>query len=101
MAELGNALTNVTGDVVVAAGAIAYAGPFTPAFRAALLAQWRERLRELGVPFTPGTTLIRTLEDPVQTRAWTLAGLPTDSVSVENGAQLRSFACCIVAAEDL
>jgi dynein heavy chain, axonemal len=85
VASLSEALRNVVGDIVVAAGAIAYSGPFTPTFRADLLSQWTGRLAELAVPFTRNTTLIRTLEDPVQTRAWTLAGLPTDVVSIENG----------------
>lgn len=29
--------------------------------------------------------MIKTLNDPVQVRAWTIAGLPTDNLSVENG----------------
>lgn len=33
MDQLGHDLVNVVGDVVVAAGAIAYAGPFTPLYR--------------------------------------------------------------------
>jgi hypothetical protein len=85
VASLTEAQRNVIGDTVVAAGTIAYSGPFTPTFRTDLLAQWTGRLAELSVPFTRNTTLIRTLEDPVQTRAWTLQGLPTDVVSVENG----------------
>jgi hypothetical protein len=101
VAELGQALVNVVGDVVVAAGSIAYSGPFTPLYRASLLDQWSCNLRELGVPFTEGTDIIRTLEDPAQTRAWTIAGLPTDKVSIENGVQAlsRVLAClhvCLV-----
>lgn len=88
VASLGAALVNAVGDVVIASGSIAYSGPFTPLFRASLLKQWTAELLRLNVPFTDGTSLIRTLEDPVATRAWTIAGLPTDSVSVENGAPL-------------
>ncbi|MEW5298366.1 MAG: hypothetical protein WDW36_001498 [Sanguina aurantia] len=83
--QLSLDLVNVVGDVVVAAGSIAYAGPFTPLFRSALTAEWVAALVAVGVPHTPGTHLIQTLADPVKTRAWAIAGLPTDSVSVENG----------------
>ena len=87
VATLDAALVNVVGDATVAAGAIAYAGPFTPLFRAELLDQWTAKLAELRVPFTKGTSLVKTLEDPVKTRTWNIAGLPTDTVSIENGAQ--------------
>lgn len=88
VASLGAALVNAVGDVIIASGSIAYSGPFTPVFRSSLLQQWTSELRKLNVPFTEGTSLIRTLEDPVATRAWTIAGLPTDSVSIENGTTL-------------
>ena len=98
VASLGAAVVNAVGDVIIAAGSIAYSGPFTPLFRASLLKQWTDELRKLNVPFTEGTSLIRTLEDPIATRAWTIAGLPTDSVSVENGAHfLYSTTACLLA----
>jgi hypothetical protein len=77
-------LSNLVGDVALAAGAIAYCGPFVPSYRAALLAEWCAALAAAGVPHSPGATLAATLADPVQVRAWTIAGLPTDTVSVEN-----------------
>lgn len=99
VASLGEALINAVGDVIIASGSIAYSGPFTPLFRASLLEQWTAELRRLNVPFTEGTSLIRTLEDPVATRAWTIAGLPTDSVSVENGAQFSLLHRCLHACD--
>ena len=78
-------LENVVGDVVVAAGCIAYSGPFTPLYRQALVQDWVDKMVENGVPHTSGTGLIKTLNDPVQVRAWNIAGLPTDNLSVENG----------------
>ncbi|KAF8071068.1 Dnah1 [Scenedesmus sp. PABB004] len=77
-------MDNLVGDVVLAAGAIAYSGPFVPSYRAALLADWTAKLTDVGLPFSPHAGLAKTLADPVQVRAWTLAGLPSDSVSVEN-----------------
>jgi dynein heavy chain, axonemal len=87
-------VVNAAGDVLMAAGAIAYSGPFTPLYRAALREQWAAKLEELKLPFTAGTSLIRTLEDPVATRAWTIAGLPTDTVSIENGAAHHCWEGC-------
>ena len=91
VASLNSALVTAAGDAAVAAGAIAYAGPFTPAFRADLTAQWRAALAELGVPVSAGASLIKTLENPAQARAWQLAGLPADTQSLENG--VRCTAC--------
>jgi len=82
--QLGRDLVNVVGDVVVASGSIGYLGPFTPAFRARMLDEWRRGMTEIGVPHTKGATLSRILDDPVQTREWTIAGLPSDAMSIEN-----------------
>jgi len=83
--QLEKDTVNVVGDVVVAAGTIAYSGPFTPVYRADLLTDWIAMMERLSIPHTPGTNIIKTLQDPVQVRAWNIAGLPTDGVSVENG----------------
>ncbi|PNG99110.1 Dynein heavy chain 1, axonemal, partial [Tetrabaena socialis] len=82
---LGADLVNVVGDVVVSAATIAYSGPFTPVYRAALVAEWGGFLREAGVPASANASLLHTLQDPVKVRSWTIAGLPTDTLSVENG----------------
>ncbi|GLC56009.1 hypothetical protein PLESTB_001054700 [Pleodorina starrii] len=83
--QLTHDLVNVVGDVVISAATIAYSGPFTPLYRAALVTEWSGFLREAGVPGTPNASLLTTLQDPVKVRSWTIAGLPTDTLSVENG----------------
>jgi dynein heavy chain len=85
VSDLTERLHNVVGDVVVSSGVVAYNGPFTPSFRADLLAEWSQKMEELNVPHTPGAGIVSTLADPVRIRAWNIAGLPTDSVSIENG----------------
>ena len=55
-------MENVVGDVVVAAGCIAYSGPFTPAFRQQLQLEWAALLEGAAVPHTSGTNLIGTLQ---------------------------------------
>jgi dynein heavy chain len=78
-------LENVVGDVVVASGAIAYLGPFTPNYRSKLQEEWLAQLSELRVPHTAGANLKGVLQDPVKVRMWNIAGLPSDDASIENG----------------
>jgi len=85
VAKLNVSYTNLVGDSLLASAAIAYLGAFTPDFRKHLVESMQEELEHLKLPHTPGATLISVLADPVQVRSWTLAGLPTDNHSVENG----------------
>jgi dynein heavy chain, axonemal len=87
------AMENVVGDIAIAAGSIAYVGPFTPEFRSILVEQWTAYLRHVQIPFSKGTSLTASLADPVTIRAWAIAGLPTDAVSIENGALPCCLAC--------
>lgn len=84
VASLEAALTNLVGDITLAAGAVAYAGPFVPSYRAALQSDWRAALAAAGVPHSRGASVAGALGDPVRLRAWAGAGLPSDAVSVEN-----------------
>jgi dynein heavy chain len=81
---LDAALTNVVGDVMVAAGGIAYIGAFTAKYREEQEREWSGKLREYGIVFTEGAGIISTLSDPVKIRSWNIAGLPSDSLSTEN-----------------
>ena len=42
-------------------------------------------LRGLEIPHSEGCSLVSTLADPVKIRNWQIAGLPRDTLSVENG----------------
>lgn len=85
VAQLAIDYANLTGDVLVSAGTISYLGAFTSEFRESLVASWRDALMVYHVPHSPGCDVTRTLNDPVKLRTWQLAGLPTDSVSTQNG----------------
>ncbi|XP_069062696.1 dynein axonemal heavy chain 1 [Pleurodeles waltl] len=78
-------INNIAGDVLLCAGFVAYLGPFTGQYRSALCEDWMKTLKEHGVPCTEDPTLISTLGDPVKIRTWQIAGLPNDTLSVENG----------------
>nr|XP_054101684.1 dynein axonemal heavy chain 1 isoform X2 [Callithrix jacchus] len=78
-------LNNISGDVLVAAGFVAYLGPFTGQYRTMLYDSWVKQLKSHNVPHTSEPTLIGTLGNPVKIRSWQIAGLPNDTLSVENG----------------
>ncbi|XP_060621830.2 dynein axonemal heavy chain 1 [Anolis sagrei] len=78
-------INNISGDVLVSSGFIAYLGPFTGHYRIALYEEWISHLDSHNVPHTKEPNLIATLGDPVKIRSWQIAGLPNDTLSVENG----------------
>ncbi|XP_008850074.1 dynein heavy chain 1, axonemal [Nannospalax galili] len=83
--NLENMLDNISGDMLVAAGFVAYLGPFTGQYRTTLYNQWVKELTVHEVPHTSKPTLVATLGNPVKIRSWQIAGLPNDTLSVENG----------------
>ncbi|NXE09964.1 DYH1 protein, partial [Lophotis ruficrista] len=94
-------INNITGDMLVAAGFVAYLGPFTGHYRVALCKEWVRQLSENNIPHTKEPNLISTLGNPVEIRSWQascrktqhfrlkIAGLPNDTLSVENGVITR------------
>ena len=50
-----------------------------------LVQLWQESLTTNEMPHTQGATLITILGDPVRIRNWQIAGLPRDTLSIENG----------------
>ncbi|RHY24853.1 hypothetical protein DYB25_001221 [Aphanomyces astaci] len=85
VAQLNEDYVNLTGDVLVSAGTISYQGAFTAEFRDALVTSWHTALQKYHVPHSKGCDIVVTLQDPVKLRTWQIAGLPTDSVSTQNG----------------
>uniref|UniRef100_A0A673G0D2 Uncharacterized protein n=1 Tax=Sinocyclocheilus rhinocerous TaxID=307959 RepID=A0A673G0D2_9TELE len=83
--QLEYMVNNVAGDVLLATGYVAYLGPFTGEYRSAMAEEWLRGFKELAVPHTERPNLISTLGDKVKIRSWQIAGLPKDSLSVENG----------------
>eukprot|EP00744_Colponema_vietnamica_P002637 GILI01004106.1.p1 GENE.GILI01004106.1~~GILI01004106.1.p1 ORF type:complete len:1989 (+),score=654.53 GILI01004106.1:157-5967(+) len=75
----------LVGDVFLSAACISYYGPFTGDYRDMLVSQWVQKCIALDVPVSDRFSLEKTMGDPVQIRDWNIQGLPTDSVSVNNG----------------
>lgn len=80
--ELGNDLKiqyeKLTGDVLCAAGMIAYLGPFTSAFRTKISLDWVQKCKDIEIPSSEIFTLSKVLGDPVKIRSWNIDGLPSD-----------------------
>jgi dynein heavy chain len=51
--------------------------------------EWNKLIEEKNLPRSAAFSLVGTLGEPVIIRAWNIAGLPSDSFSVENGIILR------------
>lgn len=75
----------LAGDSIIAAGMIAYAGPFTSQYRQELESSWVNNLKELEIKYTMDITMKKFLEIPVVTQSWNINGLPKDDTSTENG----------------
>ena len=82
--KLNKDYIRLQGDVTVAAGSIAYLGPFTSTYRDKITAMWRAKLADLGVPHNDGSSLLTVLVNPIEVREWGIQGLPADNVSTEN-----------------
>jgi dynein heavy chain len=86
--KLGDVYNNVTGDIVLASGVIAYLGVFTAGYRADALAGWSKLLLSKDINCTANFRLTDTLGEPVKIADWTINKLPNDAFSVDNGIML-------------
>ncbi|KAG2430891.1 hypothetical protein HXX76_009864 [Chlamydomonas incerta] len=84
-AKLGGDYINLTGDVLLASGFIAYLGAFTAAYRERATSSWVALCRERAIPCSEHFKLVTVLGEPVKIRDWTIDGLPNDSFSIDNG----------------
>uniref|UniRef100_A0A8B9LBN9 Dynein axonemal heavy chain 12 n=1 Tax=Astyanax mexicanus TaxID=7994 RepID=A0A8B9LBN9_ASTMX len=83
--DLQNTYDNLTGDVLISAGVIAYLGAFTAGFRQNCTKEWTKLCKSKNIPSSDDFSLSKTLGDPIKIRAWNISGLPTDSFSIDNG----------------
>ncbi|KAM3608317.1 uncharacterized protein V6R79_023014 [Siganus canaliculatus] len=83
--NLGELYSNLTGDILISAGIVAYLGAFTSSYRQDQIEEWMNLCKSREIPCSPNVSLMNSLGDPVKIRAWTIAGLPSDSFSTDNG----------------
>jgi dynein heavy chain len=78
-------LVALTGDSLLAAGFLSYAGPFDTTFRDKLLTMWVSDVKSKEIPAAETFDFARFLADPTDVRDWNIQGLPKDDFSTENG----------------
>jgi dynein heavy chain len=81
---LGNQYNNLTGDVVISSGIIAYLGTFMGKFRQDTIQSWVKLALRNDVPASEGFSLRTVLGEEVTIRQWVIDKLPNDQVSIEN-----------------
>ncbi|NXJ14869.1 DYH7 protein, partial [Odontophorus gujanensis] len=83
--ELARQYINLTGDILISSGIVAYLGAFTSSYRKIQTKKWTLLCKEKNIPCSEGFSLTATLGEPVEIRAWNIAGLPSDTFSIDNG----------------
>uniref|UniRef100_A0A4W3JI36 Dynein axonemal heavy chain 7 n=1 Tax=Callorhinchus milii TaxID=7868 RepID=A0A4W3JI36_CALMI len=83
--NLGIQYTNLTGDVLISSGIVAYLGAFTSIYRQEQVMKWVIDCKKMVIPCSDDFSLVNTLGEPVKIRAWNIAGLPSDNFSIDNG----------------
>jgi dynein heavy chain len=83
--NLEQKLEQLTGDILLAVGTIAYLGAFPENKRQEQLIQWMEKADELGVSYSKDYTLQTTLGNQITIQSWYMNGLNRDNVSTDNG----------------
>ncbi|TNN39925.1 Dynein heavy chain 7, axonemal [Liparis tanakae] len=101
--DLQSTYDNLTGDVLISAGVIAYLGAFTAGYRQECTRAWTRLCQVLSrdIPSADEFSLSKTLGDPIEIRAWNIAGLPNDSFSIDNGVIVGSSRRWCVSTSDI
>ncbi|XP_044097135.1 dynein axonemal heavy chain 7 [Neovison vison] len=83
--DLGQVYINLTGDILVSSGVIAYLGAFTSNYRQNQIKEWTNLCKSKDIPCSDDYSLMGILGEAVTIRTWNIAGLPSDSFSIDNG----------------
>ncbi|VDN35821.1 unnamed protein product [Dibothriocephalus latus] len=75
---------------MVAAGVIAYLGPFTSVYRDECIREWLQLCTDYKITCSSTFTLTQCLGDPVKIQAWNIFGLPRDAFSIDNSVIVAS-----------
>jgi dynein heavy chain, axonemal len=80
---------NITGDILLSSGVVAYLGVFNAAYRSEAVQHWSEQLTAKGITCAETFSLSECLGEPVVIRDWIIAKLPNDSFSIDNAIMLQ------------
>lgn len=78
-------LVKVTGDALIAAAFLSYAGPFETRYRHSLQHAWGNSVSSQKIPVSVPFDFTKFLAKPTDVRDWNIQGLPKDDFSTENG----------------
>ena len=67
--NLGTRLLNISGDVLLSAGTVAYLGAFDVVYRGSIVREWQEKCSERGITCSEDFSLTKTLGDLVDIRS--------------------------------
>jgi len=98
ISTIAGEIERLVGNVFLSCACISYFGPFTGTYRVKMVSTWVEQCLELTIPTSEEFTLVNVLGDPVTLRNWSIATLPSDAVSQENGilcTQAERYGLCI------
>ena len=79
-------LQKLIGDSVLACAFLSYSGPFNQEFRNKLMTKWKSILKDKSIPFSSSLGVVSMLVDAEEMAEWSLQGLPSDELSLQNAA---------------
>lgn len=89
--RLGGELEVVLGDVLIASAFVSYVGPFSKKYRERIIDEkFMKFFKDNSIPASPGVDPLKILTDEAQIASWCNDKLPSDQVSIQNGAILMN-----------
>ena len=82
--DLKDQYDNLTGDILISSGVIAYLGAFTQGYRAEIVSKWIKQIQGVNINCNSEFCLSDILGDPIKIRKWNICELPTDKFSTDN-----------------
>ena len=86
--ELAARYANLTGDILLSSGVVAYLGAFLVSYRELALQEWSTLLTAKRIPCTAPFSLRAALGEEVKIRSWVIDRLPNDAYSIDNAIML-------------
>lgn len=85
---LEESIHRLAGDAMLTSSFMVYCGPFNQVFRAKIMSEWHDALITAKLPCTSkqGFKVLDYVVNNTTIGQWTLEGLPTDDLSLQNGA---------------
>ena len=83
--EYNASLNKVTGDALMGAAFLSYAGPFETSYRTTLMTIWTKSVKTQKLPCADAFNTVQFLSKATDVRDWNIQGLPKDDFSTENG----------------